>query len=104
MPTSVDDRARPNHDREHDVQRLQPQQHAGHLIEDQADVANAIGTGLGQGANAGNFTMANVAGASYAFGLRVWTMLRLREQSGHHRRVGFGLNADGLGFRRGSIR
>jgi hypothetical protein len=41
------------------------------LIEDQADVLNANlgGPALGQGANAGKFTLGNVAGASYASGL-----------------------------------
>jgi hypothetical protein len=67
-----------------------------YLIEDQADVANANlgGMALGQGANAGKFTMANVAGASYAFGL---AGLDNAAPSGSPVTIagGFGLNADG---------
>jgi hypothetical protein len=41
-----------------------------YLIEDQADTLNAnlAGVALGQGANAGKFTLANVAGTTYAHG------------------------------------
>ena len=67
-----------------------------YLIEDQADVANANlgGTGLGQGANAGKFTMTTVAGASYAFGV---AGLDNAAPSGSSVTIagGFGLNADG---------
>jgi hypothetical protein len=67
-----------------------------YLIEDQADVANANlgGTGLGQGVNAGKFTMVNVAGASYAFGV---AGLDNAAPSGSPVTIagGFGLNADG---------
>lgn len=63
------------------------------LIEDQSDVLNANlgGTALGQGANAGRFTQASVAGASYAHGTSgadaVNGALTLAG--------GFGLNANG---------
>ena len=67
-----------------------------YLIEDQADVANANlgGTGLGQGVNAGKFTMVSVAGASYAFGV---AGLDNAAPSGSPVTIagGFGLNADG---------
>ncbi|HWZ64863.1 MAG TPA: hypothetical protein VNX02_17730 [Steroidobacteraceae bacterium] len=67
-----------------------------YLIEDQADVANANlgGVGLGQGANAGKFTIANVAGVSYAFGV---AGLDSAGPAGSPVTIagGFGLNADG---------
>ena len=67
-----------------------------YLIEDQTDAANANlgGTGLGQGTHAGNFTMANVAGASYAFGV---AGLDNAAPAGSTVTIagGFGLNADG---------
>ncbi len=67
-----------------------------YLIEDQADVANANlgGVGLGQGANAGKFTLASVAGVSYAFGV---AGLDNAAPSGSPVTIagGFGLNADG---------
>ncbi len=67
-----------------------------YLIEDQADVANANlgGMGLGQGANAGKFTTANVAGASYAFGV---AGLDNAAPSGSPVTIagGFSLNAEG---------
>jgi hypothetical protein len=67
-----------------------------YLIEDQADLANAnlAGMGLGQGANAGEFTTANVAGASYAFGV---AGLDNAAPAGSPVTIagGFGLNVDG---------
>ncbi len=67
-----------------------------YLIEDQADAANANlgGTGLGQGPNAGKFTISNVAGVSYAFGV---AGLDNAAPSGSPVTIagGFGLNADG---------
>jgi hypothetical protein len=67
-----------------------------YLIEDQADAANANlgGTALGQGTNAGSFTTASVAGASYAFGV---AGLDNTAPSGSAVTIagGFGLNANG---------
>jgi hypothetical protein len=62
------------------------------LIEDQSDQLNANlgGTALGQGANAGKFTLANVAGTSYAHGTSGADGNGALTLAG-----GFGLNADG---------
>jgi hypothetical protein len=63
------------------------------LIEDQSDALNANlgGTALGQGTNAGKFTQASLAGASYAHG----TTGADASNGALTLAGGFGLNADG---------
>jgi hypothetical protein len=66
------------------------------LVESQADSLNANlgGTALGQGANAGQFTMAGVAGSSYAHGT-AGVEANANGPSPLTLAGGFGLNADG---------
>jgi hypothetical protein len=66
------------------------------LVESQADALNANlgGTALGQGTNAGQFTLASVAGSSYAHGT-VGAEASANGPAPLTLAGGFGLNADG---------